>query len=185
MAKSEEMQGLSLADLIEALKQLKGEDDDTLKRRAQYEAEAHQRLTDRENRNPPFISVYSYPEGDTFHPKPPLKCEMFWVGYPIDLEGITPEEVDLLNQATPGVYFFQRTDGTSEKLTVKGTTDVKGALSRLEFSFPCQGDNAKTLPSLVTQLRQAFGIKSPEQIELETLRALLHPAPAMAGEASR
>src|SRR5688572_27831468 len=50
-----------------------------------------------ENKQAPGVSVFSYPEGDLKHPKPDLKCAMYWAGYELTLETLTPTEVDLLN----------------------------------------------------------------------------------------
>ena len=174
MAKKDEsgdVQGLSIADLVTALRALKGEDDETLKKRAQYEAEAHRRLDETENKTHPGISAYSYPEGDVARPKAPLKCEMFWVGYPLDLSNLTPLEAELLNRADIGEFTFERTNGSVEKLTVTGETDAKGRLRKLLFNFPCRGDNSRDLPSMSTMLRQAFGLPTAEQEELARLRA--------------
>ena len=168
--KDEDVQALTVADLIAALRTLKGDDDETLQRRAKYEAEAHARLTRKENEQHPGISVYSYPEGDVARPKAPLKCEMFWVGYPLEVEGLTPTEVDLLNQADEGEFVFHRTDGAFEKLSVKGQTDTHGRLRRLEFYYPCRGENRNNLPSMTALLREAYGRKSQEQLELDALR---------------
>src|SRR3990167_3074635 len=39
-----------------------------------------------ENKQSPGISVFSTPRGELLDPKPPLKCDMFWVGYPLTTE---------------------------------------------------------------------------------------------------
>ncbi len=164
---------LSLADLIDALRALKGSDDETLQKRAQYEAEAHARLTHRENEHHPGKSVYSYPEGDVARPKPALKCKMYQCGYDLSPDTITPEEIDLLNQLTIGVFTFKRTDGTTEKLTVTGELDPQGQPARLLINYPCKGELRHNLPPLTDMLRHALGLQSVEQTALAALRAEL------------
>ncbi len=164
---------LSLADLIDALRALKGSDDETLQKRAQYEAEAHARLTHRENEHHPGKSVYSYPEGDVARPKPALKCKMYQCGYDLSPDTITPEEIDLLNQLTIGAFTFKRTDGSEEKLTVTGELDPQGQPTRLLINYPCKGELRHNLPSLADMLRAALGRPTPELVELAALRAEL------------
>lgn len=168
------VQGLSVADLIDALRALKGEDEETLRKKALYEAEAHQRLTKRENEQSPGISVFSFPEGDRAAAEAGkfkrLKCDMYWVGYPLETDLLTPTEVDLLNAAEPGEYTFHRTDGTLEKLTVKGERSATGEWHKLEIQFPCRGDYRHNLPSQIAIMQEAFGILSQEQQELRRLR---------------
>lgn len=149
-------------------------DDDRLEkillRVAQMSADAHERAANPSNKTHPGISVFSRPKGDRADPRDAFKCEMFWVGYPIDQDTTTDEEIGLLNQAEPGVYQFRRTDKTLETLTVHGDTAPGGTLTRMVFQFPTT-ERRDTLPSMADMLRTAFGIKTPEQIELDALRA--------------
>lgn len=137
---------------------------------AKISAEAQERAANPSNKTHPGISVYSYAEGDRERPRPAFTCPMYWVGFPVDLDTTTAEEIELFNQARPGVFAFTRTDGRPEKLTVTGDQDAGGALTRLLFEFPVKEDR-ETLPSMAAILRQAYGIKTPEQIELDALRA--------------
>ncbi len=142
-----------------------------LLRIADVTAAAQERAANPSNKTHPAISVYSYPEGDRERRRPDLKCPMFWCGYPIDWDTTTAEEVELLNQAEVGTFTFKRTDRkTPETLTVTGDRDAKGNLSRLLFTFPVAEQRA-TLPPMAMMLRDAFGVKSPEEIELDKLRA--------------
>lgn len=140
-----------------------------LGRVAQMSADAAERAANPSNKSHPGISVYSYPEGDRARPRPDFKCLMFWAGYPMGTDTTTAEEIELLNQAVPGVFTITRTDGSPMQLTVEGTADAAGNLSRLEFVFATK-ENRETLPSLTGMLRQAYKIKTPEQLELERLR---------------
>ena len=142
-----------------------------LARVSQTTAAAVQQAAKRENEQHPGISAYSHPEGDVAKPRE-LKCRMFWVGYDIDVDTVTYEEVGLLNRAEPGVYTFLRPDGRPEQMTVTGERGPDGALQKLLFDFRVR-EGRETLPSMTTMLRQAFGLKTPEQEELDRLRAEL------------
>jgi hypothetical protein len=161
---------VNLADFAELVKQLRGDDDESLRKRAEYDAEAHLRLTRRENDTHPDISVYSYPEGNVARPKPPLKCKMFWCGYDEPWDNLTPDEIICLNHATPGNFRFHRTDGKEEKLTVTAEQDAAGKLTKMYFWFPCQGQDKHNVPSKPVLLREAYRLKDPEQDELARLR---------------
>jgi hypothetical protein len=149
-------------------------DDDRLEkillRVAQMSADAHERAANPSNKTHPGISVFSRPMGERADPRDALKCEMFWVGYPIDLDTTTDAEINLLNLAEPGSYHFKRTDSTLDTLTVSGDRTPDGRVHRLMFEFPIT-ERRETLPSMENMLRTSFGVKTPEQIELDALRA--------------
>lgn len=175
-----DVKSLSIADLVEALRAATGNDDASMQRRAQFEAEAHERINKRENEVHPHISVYSYPEGDIAAAAAgkikKLECETLWVGYPLEVEQLTPQEVDLLNELQPGDYMFERADGTRTAMAVEGRLDNAGRLSRKSVTFACRGDESKNLPSMVAHLRSALGKKSREaelEAEVAALRALV------------
>jgi hypothetical protein len=136
---------------------------------AQVTADAQERAANPSNKTHPGISVFSRPKGDRADPRDPFKCPMFWNGYDLTTDTTTDTEITLLNSAEPGIYQFRRSDGSVETLTVNADRDPAGKISRLLFTFPTK-ENRDTLPSMVDLLRQAFHVKSPEQIELETLR---------------
>lgn len=133
-------------------------------------AEAYERTQHPDNREHPGISVYSYPEGDKARPRPNLKCKMLWVGYDLTIDTLMATEIELLNRAEPGRFRFTRTDGSQDWLNVEATVTDVGSLERLQFTF-LTAERKDTLPSMVGMLREAFKVKSPEQIELDTLRA--------------
>jgi hypothetical protein len=162
MAKTEEPQGLTLNDLIVALQALKGNDDESLKKRAQYEAEAHQRLTKRENDPAPGVSVYN-PKGERDFPKPDLKCKMLWVGFPLQKDQLTPQEVDLLNRIdTIGDFPFHRADGSLDTCSISGERDANGKWTQIAFSFRCKGDDRHNLPTMTAMLREILGLGTVE-----------------------
>lgn len=174
--------GFTPAQLKEIAALLRGDDDETLKKRAQFEAEAHQKLTKRENETHPGISVFN-PLGERDHPNPTLKCKMYWCGYDLQAEQLTRVEIELLNQAIPGEFSFTRTDGSPERLTITGTKNPDGSFEKLEFLFASKGDNRHNLPSMAAMLRQCIaGQPSEKELadENATLRALLEAATAPA-----
>lgn len=167
---------LTIADLVAALKASSGNDDESMQRRAMFEAEARKRLDEVENKTHPGISVYSYPEGDRAHPKEPLKCAMYWVGYEEQVETLTPLEIDYLNRARPGSYSFTRMDGSRETLDITPKHTLDGRLESLSFQFACKGDKRHNLPSKVQMLKEVFGpgpMVYDEPEEVVALRAEL------------
>lgn len=138
---------------------------------AETQAAAAERAANPSNKTHPGMSVYSYPEGDRARPRA-FKCPMTWAGYPLDLDTTTAEEIELFNLAEPGTYTFRRTDGSLDELTVEGKRSPGGQIASLHFTFVVK-ERRDTLPSIVDMLRFAFRIKSPQEVELEQLRAQL------------
>lgn len=126
-----------------------------------------------ENPETAAISAYSYPEGDKAHPKAPLKCDMYWVGYPMTIETLRPDEVDALNRLEPGDYFVTKGNGIRIPFTVAGKRKQNGDLSELWISFPCKDDQKTDHRTLVEYCREAMGEKIPTLLELETELAVL------------
>ena len=133
-------------------------------------AAAQDRMLHPDNREHPGISAYSYPEGDKKRPRPDLQCAMTWVGYALTTDTLTWQEIELLNMATPGEFTFVRTDGTTDRLVIRADRDNLGRPTKLHVEFETK-ERKQTLPSMVAMLRAAFGVKSPEQAELDRLRA--------------
>ena len=133
----------------------KQDSDEFLKKQAQYQAEATKRAMRPENETHPGVSVYN-PLGERDHPKPPLKCKMFWCGVDEQIEVLTREEVELMNQLMPGSYPFHRTDGSVDKLTVTAESDAYGVWTRMFVDFPATGDARANLPSRVAMLREVL-----------------------------
>jgi len=136
---------------------------------SQVSADAAERAANPSNKFHPEISAYSYPEGDRARPRA-FKCPMFWVGYDLGLDTTSAEEIELLNQAQPGIFDFTRTDGRRDQLTVTGEMKPDGSYERLLFTFQVK-EGRETLPPMASMLRQAFKVKTAEQIELDRLRA--------------
>ena len=157
--------------------QLKTVMSDLVKVQADAHAQALREIAERDQRddlNFPRISAYSYPEGDKARPRPALKCRMFWNGFDMDWDTTTAAELELLNRVEPGDYTFRRIDGTTrEKIQVFGERNASGQLSKLEFHFPTK-EQRDTLPSMLSILRDIVGVQTPEQQEIERLKAELH-----------
>lgn len=135
---------------------------------AQVSAEAQERARNPSNLFSPEISCFTYPEGDRKRPRA-FKCPMVWAGYDMDLDTTTVEELELLNRAEPGVYWFVRTNGQRDRLTVTGDVGPDGKVQKLSFEFNAK-ENRDTLPGIANMLRSAFGVKTKEQEEIERLR---------------
>lgn len=169
---------IGVAELVEALKALKGDDEDTLKKRAQYDAEANRQVLRPENQSHPGISEFN-PAGERDHPKPPLACEVFWLNDPQDNEKITLEENRLFNilerkvfasgftevnaQGQPCKRFHcRKLDGSKLVVDVMGTRGDDKML-RLIILFPAGRDQKAGLPSMAQVLQQMTGEQAPEQ----------------------
>jgi hypothetical protein len=143
-----------------------------------------------ENKQAPGISVYSYPEGDLAHPKPDLKCQILWIGYELNTDTLTPQEVDLLNRLQPGDFRVTKMDGTQIPFKVEAKYGDKydpitqrPEVRQLAVWFPCKAvDQRQNHASMVQYLQQALGDKVPSNTELlaevAQLRAQLAQASA-------
>lgn len=166
------VQGLSVADLIAALQAFKGDDEATMRKRAEIEAEAHARLQKRENDPAPGVSAFN-PKGDLANPRPELKCKMFWIGFPIDPRGLTHDELSLLNRIeTVGQFSFTRTDGSLEALTIGGVKNANGQWDKITVDFDAKGDKRHNLPPMVTILREVLGVEDEITAKLKRLAEL-------------
>lgn len=100
-----------------------------------------------ENKTAPGVSVYN-PLGDAAHPRPLLKCEMFFGKqdaktkqvsrtYPFNDEDLTVYEVIALNTLEPGNHTIKLHDGTPVKVSVVPEYDAASdALMRLVIVVP-------------------------------------------------
>jgi hypothetical protein len=172
---------LTMTQLKELIASARGDQgsDDYLRKMAEYQAEANRRALRPENEQHPGISVYSNPDGDLKDQKPDLKAKVFWVGYPLEKDTLTPEEVALINDLQPGNYSFTRTDGTKAQAEVTARLDAGGAIARLEVVFPAKGDAHKTLPPMTVMLREMLG-KPSREAELAALVKALEAQLAVA-----
>ena len=188
---------VSQADFLAAIslliQEMRGTDNSESKERLVLETERlllEQERVKREmpeNKQSPGISVYSYPEGELAHPKEPLKCKMFWVGYEMKTDTLTPIEVQLLNRLTPGDYRVTKADGVQVpfKVAAKYSDRVdpitsQFVLDELAVWFPSKDEHRQNHGSMVSYLQQALGERIPSvqelMVELERLKAELAAA---------
>lgn len=131
---------------------------------------------DRESRNMPEnkthsgLSVY-WP--DPSIPKPTLKCLMYWLGYDIQADTHTPEEIVALNTLEPGEFRVTKADGKviPFKVTAKYQDAIDPATNRpkvegLSVWFPHKGDDRQNHLSLMSYCRQATGGALPNTADL-------------------
>lgn len=165
---------LTMDQLKELIREARGvqDTDDYIQRVADANAQANKRALRPENEQHPGISVFSYPEGDQAHPKPDLKAKVFWVGYPLEKDTLTPEEVALVNELEPGTYTFTRTDNSVAQVVIEAKYDAAGQVARLEVTFPAKGDAHKLLPPMVVMLRAMLGKPSREEELTRKVREL-------------
>lgn len=161
--------GITAAQLKEVMSEL-------VKVQADAQLQAMREIAERDQRddlNFPRVSVYSYPEGDKARPRPVFKCPVFWNGFDLDWDTTTAAELELINRLEPGDYTFRRIDGrTLEKVAIVGERNASGQLSKLSVDFPTK-EHRDTLPSMLSMLMDIVGVKTPEQQEIERLRAEL------------
>lgn len=142
----------------------------TLQAKAQADAmKAIAERDERDNRNYPRISVFSYPEGDKAHARTMPFPKIFWNGYDIDLDTTSAIELELLAHATPGEFRFKRLDGSEDTLWVRADRGPAGAIEKLHLTFDAK-ERRDTLPPMLDMLRYAFHVKSPQELELDALR---------------
>lgn len=129
------------------------------------------------------ISAYSNPGGDYKEPKKALQCEIFWIGYPLTVETLTPLEIDVLNALKPGNYRVTKGNGNMIPFTVTGKTNDAGKIIELWVAFPCKGDQSTDHRSMVDYCREAMGEAVPSisdlMAELEKVKKELATAEAV------
>ena len=126
----------------------------------------------RENPQFPGKSALN-PLGDHAHPRPELKCRMFWVGYKLSKEGLTHEEIELLNRVQPGEYRVTKSHGRSIPFTVAARLGTDGRLEQMTFHFPCKStEDRHDHNSMTAYLREILG----EATTVEVLRKQLAEA---------
>jgi hypothetical protein len=90
-------------------------------------------------------SAYN-PLGERDHPRPKLKCHMYFgsapLGSPKEVTTLTHDEVAALNGLTPGHYRVPKTDGSSSIVEVKGQMNANRQLDRLWILLP-EGEENK------------------------------------------
>ena len=117
--------------------------------------------------NPPLVSEAN-PLGERDHPRPELRCKMYWTGYEIKKESLSCTEIELLNRIKPGVYQVHKADGQRISFTVGEKRSDSGTIEQLTFHFPCKGaEHRQNHNSMTAYLQEALG----ETVTAEGLRA--------------
>src|SRR3990167_2817922 len=163
-----------LAKMVELLSEIRTNPSTSLESKERVALEAERLLLEQErlkrempeNKQAPGISVFSYPEGELAHPKEPLKCKMFWVGYELTTDTLTPTEVQLLNKLQPGEFKVTKSDGTLIPFKVTATHNDRFQLDTLATWFPCRNEQRHNHGSMVSYLQQALGEHIPTAAEL-------------------
>lgn len=127
--------------------------------------------------NPPLISFLN-PYGERDRPRPELKCKMHWVGYEMTKDGLSHEEIALLNQTEPGEYRVTKSNGSSIPFTIHAVKASNGKIERMTFHFPCKTtDDRHDHRSMVEYLKEILFGKMPSTdellLELTKLRELV------------
>ena len=126
----------------------------------------------RENVQPPMVSAYN-PLGERDHPRQELRCEMIWTGYKMEKDGLSREEIELLNRVEPGVYRVTKADGSRIPFTITPRYNERQEVDRLMFHYPCKStaDRSNHL-GMVTYLREILG-ELPNVLDLQAQIAAL------------
>jgi hypothetical protein len=152
-----------MAQILTELKSRERETDPRLETLAKGVEALVQREKSRphENPNSPEISFMN-PLGERDHPRPELKCKMFWVGFRLTKDGLTREEIDLLNTIKAGIYRVTKADGKQIPFTVAATQDAGGKLEKMTFHFPCKSvEDRNNHLAMSSYLREALGDIAP------------------------
>lgn len=179
----------SIRDLVQVAVTAKTADQ---KDALQTQVELMERLINKtrpENPEHPGVSVYSYPEGDLAATAAgkvkALKCKMFWVGYDLNVDTLTPDEIDLLNRVQPGDFRVTKADGTAIpfKVSAKYSDRIehgRPVTEAINMWFPCKGDHRQNHLSMTSYLQQVLGDRIPTideaMAELAKLKAELASA---------
>ncbi len=131
----------------------------------------------RENMFHPDFSTLN-PLGEKDHPRDELRFPMTWVGHKLKKEGLSREEITLLNTIKPGTYRVTKADGSRIKFDVVAKEDVHGGIERISIHFPCKSvEDRHNHASMSSYLREALGEAQPRvdylMNEIEKLKAEL------------
>lgn len=80
------------------------------------------------------------PDGEKTHPRPKLKCHMYYgsapLGSPKETTTLTHPEIAALNALTPGHYRVKKNDGSYSVVEVRGQMNANRNLDRLWILLP-------------------------------------------------
>jgi len=110
-----------------------------------------------ENITAPLVSDTN-PLGERDHPRPRLKCPMYFGGTPIgsprSSAELTAEEIESLNVVVPGHYRVRKTDGSTQVVEVEGRMNSGMELDLLRFKIPDGDETKNSYPGLAELARQ-------------------------------
>lgn len=107
----------------------------------------------------PQVSAFNK-AGEKDHPKDDLRGEIFWVGYRLHKDELTPTEIGLLNRLQPGAYH------AGEWIVRDLLPDVPNT-RKLLVLFPCKDEASRLAlpPSMTRMLREMVeGIPALEEV---------------------
>lgn len=148
----------------------------------------HENARPKENRQHPGISSLN-PLGERDHPRPELKCKMYWVGFKVTKDSSSREEIELLNRLEPGNYRVTKANGRTIPFTVEARKGLNDKLERMMIHFPCKSteDRGDHMP-MTSYLREALGEGLPNadilMKQVLALQAELAARKAAAADAS-
>ena len=129
-------------------------------------AGAMQKALHPENDAHPGKSSFAYPEGDVARPRPVLPCEVWWNGFPVHRADETHHwsELELMVRLKPGVYTVIRKDGALSTVTVRGTTDAAGKITRMDVEFPVSREERHYIAPIFVWLYQMTNPEMPPRL---------------------
>jgi hypothetical protein len=118
--------------------------------------------------NPEHSRVSAFnPKGLPDWERPQLKCEFWWVGYPLTPETLLDDEIEWLNLLEPGAFMVTKGNGNRIPFTVTPKLRMDGSYERLEVQFPCKDENRSDHRSMIDYIREALGDKVPSLADLQ------------------
>jgi hypothetical protein len=120
-----------------------------------------------ENASPPLMSDFN-PKGDRDFPRPALQCAFTMGSAEMPPELLTVEEIELLNQITPGHYRITKADDSQVTVSVVPTYDgASGAITKMALIAPFGGkhnpQDKDNWPPLRVWLAEALGVPPPQR----------------------
>ena len=123
------------------LASLRGDQDDQMKRQAEYDAQAMKRAL--------------RPENDTL-PGPPRtepKCRILHFGMPVGTDVYSEQAICLMNQLEPGTFTVTKSDRSKLVVTVEAERDHLGQMTVMKIVGDVSGDKKHNMMPLEDMLQ--------------------------------
>jgi hypothetical protein len=122
-----------------------------------------------ENTDPPLMSAYN-PRGDRDFPRPTLQCDFVMGTADMAPAQLEYEEIELLNQLTPGHYLITKSDNSQVTVSVVPTYDsASGTITKMTLVGPFgnkhRPEEKDNWPPLKVWLAEALGVPVPVRQE--------------------